>query len=189
MKSILNLLVVAVILIIASCSSDKKQPQSLAGKVYISSEGMDSACQSIPPATDFFQAFLFRNDSEFVQVIFTCCPESDEDFAYQYVSKGSYTLDENSLALRFDPKMAVLYMRNVVLASAADASSEIEHVELEESGKSNTTFKRKNCKEFPYFEITEGDFKGEFIAPVNDSLDTYREDLVKNGTWKKLFPN
>lgn len=62
---------------------------SLAGKVYGLSDHIDTTkCERIPPGTDYFQTLLFLDDSSFIKIINTCCPDVGEDFATAWYYTG-----------------------------------------------------------------------------------------------------
>lgn len=90
MKTILAMIITLGLLSLFSCNRADKMVQqtTLAGKMYRSSDGMDSLCKYIPRETDYYQTFLFINDSQFVQIVNTCCADLEEDFAYQYVIRN-----------------------------------------------------------------------------------------------------
>lgn len=189
MKTFAVLLFATAMLAFYSCEEkDKKNEHALSGKVYMSSEGMDSLCNIIPLATDYYETIIFLNDSEFLHLLNTCCGDDVEDFAYEYVTKGKYKLDEKLLKMNFDVMSAVCYSKFVTDSLHPDLSVNEEHVELEKTAISSESMVRLNCMEIPYFIHLFGETEREFMSPTTFSVDTYKKELEQNGAWKTLFP-
>jgi hypothetical protein len=184
--SILNFM--APVALFVSCS-DPENSSPLSGKVYQSSDGMDSSCNHIPKPTDYFQTLLFLNDSDFVHIVNTCCSSPGEDFAYQYVGRGIYELNDKTLDLSFDSVTAVCYIREPSLDPGDNSSAATEHIELEVMAPFTDRLERLSCKNVIYFKQLEGEFKDEFVAPTSDSLEKYVRELKSAGAWKELFPS
>ncbi|CAN5861365.1 hypothetical protein BH11BAC7_BH11BAC7_35170 [soil metagenome] len=189
MKTIAFLLSAIVVLSFCSCEGNKKeQPCNLAGKVYMSSEGVDSTGIYIPKATDFYQTVIFINDSEFLHTINTCCGQENQDFAYEFVCKGKYKVDEKFLTLNFDPISAVCYSKYSSDLLRPDSTIATEYVKLEKSHQKQTKMVRMNCNNIPYFQDKIGITEKEFVSLTPFKLEDYRKALEKLGAWQTLFP-
>lgn len=182
------------ILTFQSCTDGHKsndtetQISSLAGKIYSSSDGIDTVkCEGIPPATDYWQTLLFIDDSVFIKIINTCCPDEEEDFAAEFYYSGKYKMDDKMLTLTFDPKQAVYYVKVSPDKNNDTLSIKTEHVELEPSDIKSDNLDRYNCKDIPYFKQKNGDFNGEVVALENDTLENYIQNLKDRKIWSKLF--
>ena len=181
-------------LCLASCKPQSQEPEapivkqpSLAGKIYISSEGMDSVkCERIELGTDYFQRLIFVDDSTFIQIISTCCPDYDEDFASDFYYSGTYKLTEKELLLDYAPLYATYYTKES-MDTVNDSSFVTTHVEMAGSEIKNDNFDRRNCHEVPYFIQKNGDFKGEAVAPNTDRIEDLITELKERKVWEKLF--
>lgn len=182
------ILTVGLLMFLSCGESDQKVHQTLSGTVYQSSDGLDDNCKIIPNQTDYFQTLLFLNDSEFVKTVNTCCGEPGEDFASLYCYSGTYKMDEKSLMLTFNSQRVVYYSKESLNETGDSSSVSSTHIETEKSDLTILKFDRLNCKAIIYFKQRDGDFIGEFISPITDTFDNQKNDLVKLGVWKKLFP-
>lgn len=177
-----------------SCSetkpvNEKKPPVSLTGKVYQTSDGMDSACHTIVRPTDYFLTILFINDSEFVQVQNTCCGGDDTtDFADAYYSKGTYALAEKTLTLDFPGEEIVHHVKGTIVPEADSALVFTERFEAENPGPINLRLERFDCGATPYFRLATSGSKDDYFSPPGDSTHDYRKEFEQSGAWKLLFP-
>jgi len=181
MKTV-NIISFILLAMFLSCNNPSGQTQRLIGNVYQSSDGMDSICKSIEKGTDHYQTILFINDSIFVKIINTCCGDEGDttDFAAEFYYAGIYKMDDKELNLRYNPQQIVFYIDN--------ANPSLTHSEIEKSDLINSKFERENCKDIPYFKQTDGEFnRNEFVSPIEDTLENYKEELIKKGIWEKLF--
>lgn len=190
MKTIASLVLAIVVFTFDFCANHKKevQPCDLSGKVYMSSDGVDSVGIFIPLATDFYQTVIFINDSEFIHTINNCCGDLNEDFAYEYVNKGKYSVDEKNLTLNFAPVTAVCYSKYRSDSANPDSTIATEYVKLEKSLQTVTKMARLNIKNVPYFENLIGITEKEFVSLTPFKVEDYRKGLENIGAWQVLFP-
>lgn len=133
-----------------------KQPR-LSGKVYVSSDGIDSTnCESIINGTDFFLRLIFLNDSIFIEYLATCCPTEGEYSPVEYISKGVYELGDTSLSLRYDSVSFTHYVREDI-----------------DSIKGTI--------------ISKDSIHVEFLTPDYKPLKEIIEEFKDSGIWELLF--
>jgi hypothetical protein len=194
-------LVFSAIVLLSSCSGNKPSETfetpapgtvtaatmaSLPGKAYITSEGMDANCRRIEMGTDFFERLIFLNDTGFVYAISSCCPGPGEDFPVGSFYTGTYRLDSTKLVLIYDPKQAVVYVKEE--ETGTGTIDESRHIEQEKSDLQTETLNVFYCKNTPYFRHTKGDFKNECIAP--DTVTTAESiitEMKETKVWDKLM--
>lgn len=190
MKTIASFVLAIVVFTFDYCVSHKKEehPCHLSGKVYMSSEGVDSVGIFIPRSTDYYQTVIFINDSEFIHTINNCCGNPNEDFAYEYVNKGKYKLDDKALTLIFSPVTAVCYSKYRSDSLNPDSTIATEYVKLEKSLQTVTKMARLNIRDVPYFQNLIGITEKEFVSLTPFKVEDYRKGLQKIGAWQMLFP-
>jgi hypothetical protein len=184
------------IIIFYSCSDSKRNmpPEnvSLSGMVYQTSGGLDSLCKPVEFGTDAFQDVLFVNDSEFVRIVYTCCPADTEDFASQFFYKGNYRVNDTALILTYNPMVGVYYSKEMPNPTGDSMLVASEHIDFEELENTLSVMKRYNCKETPYFmeaEVKKGDGAQDYITPVDKQLSDFKKEMEDKGIWQKLFNN
>lgn len=179
-------LILFAILLVSCNEVEKKNQSTLAGKVYLSSDGMDSTCNALPLETDFFQRLLFLNDSTFINIIYNCCGGDTIDFAYEYYYTGKYLLSDTSLELSYNSQCAVNYVKEDPSTFESDSSKSISHIEVEKGDITKLKLKRLSCKDIVYFEQKNDNYV-EYLTPVNDTLTKLRKELEESGVWNKMF--
>jgi hypothetical protein len=194
-KTILFVMTIG-LLTFQSCSDNSKTADtqmqtatktSLAGKVYGLSDPLDTTtCERIPPGTDYFQTLLFLDDSSFIKIINTCCPDIGEDFAAAWYYTGKYKMDNKELTLTFDPKMAIYYIKEKENPKS-DTLLSSTHVDIEKSDYTVDKLPRLNCKNAPYFKQMTGDWKGQLMVQSIDTLANQINEIKTDGVWDKLF--
>jgi hypothetical protein len=176
------------LVVLSSCGSQEKEIQTLSGKVYSSGDGADSeTCRSIPAGTDFFMTFLFVNDSQFIDIINTCCPGIDEGFPSETYLRGTYKLDDSHLTLNYEPRTVVLYVKE---ASEGSENESSERLAVEAASSHSVKLERFECKTAPYFLFKDEEYTDYFaLSDSSVTFENYKKDLEERGIWKLLFNN
>lgn len=158
-------------------------PSNLTGKVYQSSDGMDSLCKRIEKGTDHYQRLLFINDSMFVKTVSTCCGDDFDTtyMAFEWYYSGVYKMDDKQLNLYYNPHQVVFYMKQ--------DNAALTYLKIEKSDMTNTKLERANCNSIPYFKQTDNEWNGrlEFVCPTEDALGNFKKDFIDRGIWDKVF--
>lgn len=163
-------------------SSEKKETttpatNTLAGQVYSFAPDIDTTqCQSLAECDCCADDILFQNEKEFISISY-CMAAKD-------IKKGTYILEQNRLILKYD--------------TLAHYTEEDDDGELKTIGKDKKTYLiktevrkpfidtliLKSCKGKTYYT----DSKQENFGTSNpkDSIQTFIDDLKKEGFWNKL---
>lgn len=175
--------------ILISCNtptSKEDQKQSLAGKVYITSDTSEGNCKFSILPTDNWETFYFLNDSEYVATINDCCGGPGEDFAYAGYYKGIYSLDEKQLVLTGSPKCVIYYVKQDTF-SIDSALPAQERYEVEKCVATKIRFEHLHCGTASYFKGLDQENKGDIFAPNADISWKEIDSLKANGVWNKLY--
>jgi hypothetical protein len=164
--------------------------KALANKIFRLSNGMDTVkCEELPSETDYFESYLFIDDSSVIKAIYTCCPNIGEDFAAGYYCKGKYSFAQNELTVSLDPLQIVYYVKESEQEGTDTLKSET-HVETEKLDASLDKFSMLKCKGVDYFKINSGSWEGQFLTPGNtEAFEDFIKQIKKDGVWEKLFPD
>ncbi len=159
---------------------------SLSNKVFITSAGMDSACEFKELPTDFYQELVFVNDSEFVRTIHTCCGGPGEDFVFATYCPGTYKLDEKYLELTFNG----VYVEHIEHSLTRPGEIEPQTTTRLHDQVVNLPplkFKRLSCGREIYFQEIGETFADGFVSYKGDPATTSVTYFKAAGIWGKLF--
>jgi hypothetical protein len=182
-------LVIALFLMSCKGNINDNNKGILIGTVFQSSLGMDSDCKTIEKGTDYYQNIVFLNDSIFLKVAYTCCPDEEDtsDFAAVFVYKGFYVIADTIVTLKYNSKVAILYDKSNI---SSDSSTKSEsYVKIHPIKERYTRLIIHRCNNIPYFRQNDDEFSNEFLSPLDNSFETFKLNLEKNGIWKMIESN
>jgi hypothetical protein len=179
-------LVIALSLLSCKGNINDSNKGNLIGKVFQSSLGMDSDCKTIEKGTDYYQNIVFINDSIFLKVAYTCCPDEEDtsDFAAEFVYKGLYKIADSILTLKYNSKVAILYDKSNISSDSLSTSK--SYVKVHAINETYTRLFLNRCNNIPYLKQNDDEFSNEFLTPLENSYETFKTNLEKNGIWKLI---
>lgn len=153
---------------------------NLSGHVYYFAPAIDSTkCTVIAECDCCSDDFLFLNENDFIRIAY-CMAE-------QTVIKGTYAFEKDNVILKYD---------SLSYYTEADQNNEIktvgkdkkEYLIKTEIGKpSLDTITQFTCKDKVFYKNSSEKSFGTISE--KDSIQTYIDELKKDGFWNKLNPN
>ncbi len=188
---IFSLIICAWTTILISCNNQDKKTEptdktetaieqptnNLAGHVYYFGPDIDSTkCEVLAECDCCSDDFLFLNDKDFIRIGYCVAEKS--------VIKGTYSVSQESIIFNYD---SLHYFteadNNNEIKTVSKGSSEYL-IKIEKGKPFLDTLTTFNCKEKLFYKNSGEKSFGTISS--KDSLNTYIDELKKEGFWKKM---
>lgn len=188
---IFSLIICAWTIVLISCNNQDKKTEpadktettieqptnNLAGHVYYFGPDIDSTkCEVLAECDCCSDDFLFLNDKDFIRIGYCVAEKS--------VIKGTYSLSQESIIFNYD---SLHYFteadNNNEIKTVSKGSSEYL-IKIETGKPFLDTLTKFNCKEKLFYKNSGEKSFGTISS--KDSINTYIDELKKEGFWKKM---
>lgn len=188
---IFSLIICAWTIVFISCNNQDKKTEpadktettneqptnNLARHVYYFGPDIDSTkCEVLAECDCCFDDFLFLNDKDFIRIGYCVAEKS--------VIKGTYSVGQENIILNYD---SLHYFteadNNNEIKTVSKGSSEYL-IKIETGKPFLDTLTKLNCKEKLFYKNSGEKSFGTISS--KDSINTYIDELKKEGFWKKM---